>query len=93
MAGFEDDIAKEIADILRQYVAAATKPLKDRIAELERCVKEIELRGELKYLGTWREDQQYERGNFCTMNGGMWHCEMRTQSRPGTDATVKSGGR
>jgi hypothetical protein len=47
MAGFEDDIAKEIADILRQHVAAATKPLKDRIAELERCVKEIELRGEL----------------------------------------------
>ena len=47
-------------------------------------------------LGVWQQ-QQYERSNFCTMNGGLWHAEMRTQSRPGTDSTwrlaVKSGGR
>jgi hypothetical protein len=41
------------------------------------------LEGRQAESGVWQEQQQYERGNFCTMNGGMWHAEMRTQSRPG----------
>ena len=35
MAGFEDELAKEIADLIRQHVAVVTKPLRDRIEALE----------------------------------------------------------
>jgi hypothetical protein len=32
---FEETLGTEIGDIIRQHVAAATKPLRDRIAALE----------------------------------------------------------
>jgi hypothetical protein len=66
--------------------------LEDRVHRLEAVVDRF---GELKFCGVWQQLQQYERGNLCVLDGGMWHCEMRTRSRPGTDASwrlaIKSG--
>jgi hypothetical protein len=72
------------------------EPLKVQLAAIEARLTGLEQRGELRYCGIW-QDQQYERGSFVTMSGGLWACEMRTTSRPGTDSTwrlaVKSAGR
>jgi hypothetical protein len=86
---FEDDLAKELAELIRHHVDTAIKPLQKRLERLE-------LRGELKYCGVWQQ-QKYQPGCLVTLGGGLWHCEMHTESRPGTDAcwrlAVKSGGR
>jgi hypothetical protein len=41
---FEEELAKELCDVIRQHVALAVKPLKARIDELERCIKQLEER-------------------------------------------------
>jgi hypothetical protein len=41
---FEEELAKELCDVIRQHVALAVKPLRARIDELERCIKQIEER-------------------------------------------------
>jgi hypothetical protein len=68
---------------VKQAIQAATLPLKDGIARLEE-------RGAVEYVGTWRANGDYHRGNFVTTNGSLWHCETSgTKSRPGTDSTWK----
>jgi len=40
------------------------------------------------YLGVWKSDAEYSRGNMTTMNGQLWHCEgERVTGRPGTSAS------
>jgi hypothetical protein len=41
---FEEVLAKELCDIIRQHVALAVKPLGARIQELERQIKQLEER-------------------------------------------------
>jgi hypothetical protein len=88
MAEIEETLGREIADLIRQHVAAATKPLCDRIAELE-------ARGEVKACGVWLQDREYNSGNLAVHNGGLWCAQERTKSRPGSDSSwqlyVKQG--
>jgi hypothetical protein len=92
---FGKDIAKLLDDMVEPLIKRIA--LEQRKALLEARVHDLEARGEIKYCGIWQPDQQYQRGNFVTLNGGMWHAEQRTTSRPGTDSTwklaVKSAGR
>jgi hypothetical protein len=38
------------------------------------------------YVGVWREGGTYQRGNFVTMDGGLWHCcRDDATTRPGTN--------
>ena len=74
------------------FIDGLKKALKKRdaaISALERRIMQLELRGEVKYVGIWREGTEYLPGNFTTTNGCLWHCEQPTRSRPGTDATWK----
>jgi hypothetical protein len=64
MAEFEEALAKELADIIREQVAAATKPLRDKIAELQAAG--------IRYVGAYQRAQTYKRGDVCTQDGSMW---------------------
>jgi hypothetical protein len=70
----------EIGQITREFVLReldkATKPLLDRIAELER-------RPTLKYAGVWREGKAYPVGALVTRSGGLWLSTEDTAGNPG----------
>jgi hypothetical protein len=78
MAEFEDALAKELADIIRQHVAAVTRPLHGRIEALEKQAAEF------KYVGVWRAGENYRKNNFVTHDGSLWVCLAdNTEGRPG----------
>lgn len=36
------------------------------------------------YKGVWKDETEYERGDTCTYDGSVWHCNEPTRERPGT---------
>ena len=52
-----------------------------RIADLESRMSEFQ------YCGVWH-DGAYKRGNFVTHDGSVWHCNVDTCEKPGTDSTA-----
>lgn len=56
-------------------------PIADRAAKA--TVKHIE--PELPYAGVWAEGEQYQRGQFITASGALWHAETDSKGvKPGT---------
>ena len=83
-AVFEELLAKEIADLIRVHVAAATKPLRDKIEVLElRTVEAEKQAAEFRDRGVWQPGEQYWRNNFITYDGSVWVCLRDTGDRPG----------
>ena len=67
----------ELAALTRQHVAERTKPLEDRIAELES-------RKSLEYRGTYRTDTEYGLNDLVTHSGMLWLCQQQgTRKKPG----------
>ncbi len=60
-------------------VAAELDAMQARIDALEGAIKS----GRLEYVGVWQEGAEYERGNFCTHSGSVWHCNASTRAKPG----------
>jgi hypothetical protein len=56
----------------------------DRIAKLEQRIAQLEARPVMRYMGVFREGEEYEPGAFATHDGGVWHANRRTGDRPGT---------
>jgi hypothetical protein len=87
---FSTEIANIINDandgVIKAIRRDMVEPLKIQLAAIEARLAGLEQRAELKYCGIWQH-QQYERGSFVTMNGALWHCEMKTTSRPGCDSS------
>ena len=84
MAAFEEELAKELADLIRVHVAAATKPLRDKIEALEiRNLEAEKQAAEFRYRGVWQPGEQYRRNNFVTQDGGVWVCLRDTEGKPG----------
>jgi hypothetical protein len=78
------EFGAETGRLVKEAIQRAVLPLKDRIARLEKD------KSALAYVGVWRDDADYQRGNFATTNGSLFHCETSgTKSRPGTDSTWK----
>jgi hypothetical protein len=78
MATFEEALAAELASILREQVAAVTRPLRDKIAELETSnqrlaaqVAALQAAG-IRYVGAYQRAQTYKRGDVSTLDGSMW---------------------
>jgi hypothetical protein len=84
MAEFEENLAREIADIFREHVAAETKALRERIDALERRNLEVESQAaEFRYRGVWQPSEQYWKNNFITHDGSVWICLRETEGKPG----------
>ena len=77
MARLEDELAKELCDLIRQHVATVTKPLRDRIEALEKQAADF------KYCGVWHYGESYRKHNFCTYDGSVWVCLRDTAAKPG----------
>lgn len=88
-------LMKGIAPVIREYVRLeiekSEESLLQRIAELESRQKEF------KYVGTWKSDREYQRGNFATHSGSIWHANEATSDKPGLSNSwtlaCKSGDR
>jgi hypothetical protein len=65
-------------------------PLRERMSRLE------DDHVTMKYCGVYESETQYERGNFVTHQGAIWHANGKTSQRPGNGTqdwvlAVKSG--
>ncbi|MFZ3081417.1 carbohydrate-binding family V/XII protein [Rhodoferax ferrireducens] len=61
----------DVTDVL----LAGIKKLSGRMAELEKAP--------LVYEGPHEAGKVYDKGQFTTHNGSLWHCNYKTASRPG----------
>ena len=74
-------IADGIADAVRGYLQ---KSLVGPFAELSKRVNALETRQAFHYRGIWDQAQHYDRGDFCTDKGSLFHCNRpATRQRPG----------
>jgi hypothetical protein len=73
MAQLEEDLAKELCELIRQHVAVVTKTLRDKIEVLERKVVELQTKG-VDYRGVYQRACSYELGAIVTSDGSMWAC-------------------
>jgi hypothetical protein len=78
MPARDQALMSAIGTVLVDEIEKACKPLRDRIARLE---KEIEQR---RYVGVWATGKYHE-GNMVTLDGSIFHCNVaETTQRPGT---------
>lgn len=68
----------------------------DIAAALEVLEKRLQDNPPFTYEGTHEQSRQYERGQFVTDKGSLWHCNRLTRQRPGDgndwQLAVKKGG-
>ena len=84
MAELEEELAEVLADLIRQHVAAVTKPLRDRNEALELRIVQVEKQAaDFKYCGVWHYGESYRKHNFCTYDGSIWICLRDTAAKPG----------
>lgn len=77
MQAFDDfaDAVEETIVTLKQKVDALTT----EISQLRSASGAV-----LNYRGVWRDSEQYERGEFSTFDGGLWHANRQSVGmRPG----------
>jgi hypothetical protein len=73
-----------IAPPIKRHVERALGPLIARLDVLEaRIERQI---AEFKYLGAWDSQREYQKGNFVTHGGSIWHCNAATRAKPGDSA-------
>jgi hypothetical protein len=73
--------------MLAQLIAMLRKEIRDElVAPLERRLKTLEERPELRYGGVWAESSEpYYPGTLCTDKGALWLCVRASSARPGTN--------
>lgn len=64
-------------------LALAAQLDEDVAAALAKLEKRLEDNPPFTYEGVHENARQYERGQFVTYNGGLWHCNRLTRQRPG----------
>ena len=75
-----DILIRQTGKFVREKIAEACTPLVQRIEQLEQTL------GEFGYLGQWQEGVVYRAGNFVTLGGSLWHCNVNECStRPSTE--------
>jgi hypothetical protein len=76
-----EKFGRDIVEAVKAYVARETEELRERIRALER-------RPTLRYEGVWQSGKTYQRGNVVTDAGSMWHANIATSARPGSDTSA-----
>jgi hypothetical protein len=70
-------------------VAAIHRETDTKIAALDAKIARLETAlSAFAFKGAWVEGQRYKRGNFCSPGGAVYHCQVDTLTRPGTDDKV-----
>jgi hypothetical protein len=85
-------IVEGVAECVREYVERKLNPLIARLDAVEKATAAF------KFCGVWNAARAYQRGNFVSHSGAMWHCEVDSAvgAKPGDGGdswrlTVKSG--
>ncbi len=94
-----DDLAaviRGIAPVIKEYVGSVVDALGDRVATLERRLRDVEEKSVGPYLGIWADTTLYGKGQLVTCGGSMWIAKSASIARrPGTDSSwqliVKKG--
>ena len=86
--GWPQNEVKLFLQTIGRFVASQTKPLKDRIAELEARLEEVEKNG-VRYCGVYQRALNYRRGDQVTHDGAR-HIALR-DIQP-CEAPLKSDG-
>lgn len=78
------DWLRTMLQTMGRFVCDQTRPLAQRIADLETRIAELEMTG-IKFVGTYQRAVQYRRGDVCNHDGGMWvaTCATPPQEIPG----------
>jgi hypothetical protein len=74
LTGLVQGLAPALSEILL--------PCLRKLQTIERRLASVEDRPGLRYRGTWDENQQYNRGDFATDRGSLWHANRATRDRP-----------
>jgi hypothetical protein len=77
-----EDEQNQLADAIGRALGIFVKELEAQINALRSEIKQF------AFKGVFQEGQQYKRGNFCSQGGAIYHCEVDTSTRPGTDDKV-----
>jgi hypothetical protein len=84
------------ADVVEEMVEAIVGLIRRSLAPIAARLRELESQP-FRYDGTYESGKHYARGTFVTHAGGLWHCNLPTESKPGTSdhwtLAVKSGDR
>ena len=80
--GFVTRSLNEFSTIIGDFVAAAVKPLQERIAKLE----EQQRSGGVKWAGIWAQERQYAEGELATHAGALWLAQRTNVGRRPGDA-------
>jgi hypothetical protein len=68
-------------------IAVSMRASRAKRLELEARVADLESRVvNFRYCGVWKAGE-YRQGNFATHDGSVFHANVDTKSKPGTDAT------
>jgi hypothetical protein len=72
---------RTLLETVGRYVNRKTKILEARIAEMESRLEQF------TYAGVWQVSAKYQRGNFCSHDGSLWHCNVNSSCgvKPGSD--------
>jgi hypothetical protein len=70
LAGARNSSAESGFDLLKMH------------ADMDRRIRAMEERSQLRYVGVWRETE-HEPGDVATHSGQLWHCWTKTSARPG----------
>lgn len=94
----ESDVAAAATVAVQAHKGRLTPKLMDTLTEelgdyVRRCIREGGLG---RYVGVFQPGQRYERGQFATHAGGIWHANESTTEHPGSGSeawtlAVKSG--
>ena len=79
----EGTLVETLAIIVSQIRKEVAEKYETRIKELETRNAEL---ATFTYRGVWQAASTYQRGNFVTFDGSIWHCNRDdTRSKPPTD--------
>jgi hypothetical protein len=78
-AKFEEVMVYIVSGIFRE-TNAQFAALEAKLTRLETAMAQF------KFVGQWAEFKTYKTGNFVSMGGQVYHANVDTNSRPGTDS-------
>ncbi len=81
-----DERDEDLCDAVGAIVADLQRGLRQRLDALERRVRELEERPEVRYCGVWNPRALYKEGAMTTRAGSIWYCNRSTRNEPGKSA-------
>jgi len=86
----QEVLEERIAEVQERRTAAdrAETEGEKRLLAMEDRLRAAETKTGLRYRGVYRSGEEYQRGDFTTYAGGMWHADKDTRNSPG-DKSVR----